>query len=81
MARMDGTSAERPGTGEAPASQGGASRGSKGSWVAVALIVVGVIALGLALILQLIWLAVVGGVITLAGVGIGLRAGIMEDVH
>ena len=51
------------------------------SWVVVALITVASIILGFAFVLQSIPLAVVGGVIGVAGVILGLVTGIMEDVH
>jgi hypothetical protein len=59
----------------------GHSRGSRGSWIAVLLLVLGVVALGFAMPLSSVWLGVVGGVLVLAGVVVGLRVGIMEDAH
>ena len=66
---------------EGPASQGGGQRGNRVSWVAVALMIVAAVGLGLSLIVWSWILAVVSGVIGVVGLVIGLRAGIMEDVH
>ena len=56
-------------------------RGSRGSWIAVGLLIVGIIVLAFALPLTSVWLGVVGGVVVLAGVVVGIRVGIMENVH
>ena len=49
------------------------------SWITVALITVASIVLGFAFVLQSIPLAVVGGVVLLAGVVLGVTGGIMDD--
>lgn len=49
------------------------------SWIAVALITVASIVLGFAFVLQSIPLAIVGGVLGIAGAVIGLTNGIMDD--
>ncbi len=51
------------------------------SWVVVVLITVASIVLAFAFVLQNIPLAVVGGVIALAGVVLGITSGIMDDAH
>ncbi len=51
------------------------------SWITVGLITVASIVLGFAFVLQSIPLAIVGGVVMLAGIVLGLVTGIMEDVH
>ena len=49
------------------------------SWITVGLITVASIILGFAFVLQSIPLAVVGGVILLAGIVLGVTGGIMDD--
>ena len=66
---------------DGPASQGGGQRGTKVSWVAVGIIIAASIGLGLSLILWSWVLAVVSAVVGVVGLVVGLRAGIMEDVH
>ena len=51
------------------------------SWITVALITVASIVLGFAFVLQNIPLAVVGGVLLVAGVVLGITGGIMEDAE
>ena len=51
------------------------------SWITVALITVASIILGFAFVLQSIPLAVVGGLLLLAGVVLGITGGIMEDAE
>ncbi len=51
------------------------------SWVVVALISLASVVLAFAFVLHSIPLAVVGGVIGLAGVVLGMYSGIMDDVH
>ena len=51
------------------------------SWITVALITVASIVLGFAFVLQSIPLAVVGGVLLLAGVVLGITGGIMDDAE
>ena len=51
------------------------------SWVAVGLIIVGAVLLGFAFVMQNIPMAIVGGVLVLAGAVVGIMGGIMEDVH
>ncbi len=51
------------------------------SWITVALITVASIVLGFAFVMQSIPLAVVGGVLLLAGVVLGITGGIMDDAH
>ena len=49
------------------------------SWITVALITVASIVLGFAFVLQSIPLAIVGGVILVAGIVLGVTGGIMDD--
>ena len=49
------------------------------SWITVALITLASIVLGFALVLQSIPLAVVGGVLLVAGIVMGITGGIMDD--
>ena len=49
------------------------------SWITVALITVASIVLGFAFVLQNIPLAVVGGVLLVAGIVMGITGGIMDD--
>jgi hypothetical protein len=51
------------------------------SWVTVGLLVLASIILGFAFVLQSVLLAVVGGVLTIAGVVLGVTGGIMDDAH
>ncbi len=51
------------------------------SWITVALITVASIVLGFAFVLQSIPLAVVGGILLVAGVILGITGGIMEDAE
>ncbi|HWG93245.1 MAG TPA: hypothetical protein VNU66_03330 [Mycobacteriales bacterium] len=51
------------------------------SWVSVALIVVASIVLAFAFVLQSVPLGIVGGLLTLAGVVVGITGGIMDDAH
>lgn len=58
------------------------SRGGRGSWIAVALIILGFAIGGLGLTLGPQWvMVIVGVVVTAVGGAIGLAAGIMEDWH
>ncbi len=49
------------------------------SWITVALITVASIVLGFAFVFQSIPLAVVGGVLLIAGIVLGITGGIMDD--
>lgn len=49
------------------------------SWVVVALIVVSSIVLGFAFVLQSLVLAVIGGVLGIAGLVMGVVTGLMDD--
>ena len=49
------------------------------SWITVGLITLASIVLGFAFVLQNIPLAIVGGVLMLAGVVLGVTGGIMDD--
>ena len=49
------------------------------SWITVALITVASIVLGFAFVFQSIPLAVVGGVLLIAGIVVGITGGIMDD--
>ncbi len=49
------------------------------SWITVALITVASIVLGFAFVLQSIPLAIVGGVLLVAGIVLGITGGIMDD--
>jgi hypothetical protein len=49
------------------------------SWITVGLICAASILLGFAFVLQSVLLAVVGGVLTIAGVVLGVTGGIMDD--
>ena len=51
------------------------------SWITVALITVASIVLGFAFVLRSIPLAVVGGLVLVAGVVLGITGGIMEDAE
>ena len=51
------------------------------SWITVALITVASIILGFAFVLQSIPLAVVGGLLLVAGVVLGITGGIMDDAE
>ncbi len=51
------------------------------SWITVALITVASIVLGFAFVFQSIPLAVVGGVLLIAGIVLGITGGIMDDAH
>jgi xanthine/uracil permease len=51
------------------------------SWVTVLLIVLASVVLAAALILQSIPIAVVGGILLLAGLVVGITGGIMDDAH
>ena len=51
------------------------------SWITVALITVASIVLGFAFVFQSIPLAVVGGVLLVAGMVVGITGGIMDDAH
>ena len=51
------------------------------SWVVVAIIIVASVVLGFAFVLKSIPLAILGGVLLIAGAVLGLMTGIMEDVH
>ena len=60
---------------------GTADKHKASSWLTVGLICVASIVLGFAFVLQSIPLAVVGGVLLLAGIVVGIRGGIMDDAH
>ena len=49
------------------------------SWITVALISVASVVLGFAFVLQSIPLAIVGGVLLVAGIVVGITGGIMDD--
>ena len=49
------------------------------SWITVGLITVASIVLGFAFVLQSIPLAIVGGVVLIAGIVLGVTGGIMDD--
>ena len=49
------------------------------SWITVGLITVATIVLGFAFVLQSIPLAIVGGVVLVAGIVLGVTGGIMDD--
>ncbi len=49
------------------------------SWITVALITVASIVLGFAFVLKSIPLAIVGGVLLVAGIVVGITGGIMDD--
>ena len=51
------------------------------SWVVVALIVVASIVLGFAFVLQSLVLAVIGGVLGIAGLVMGVVTGLMDDAY
>ena len=51
------------------------------SWITVALIVVASVVLAFAFVLQSVPLAVVGGIVLVAGIVLGITAGIMDDAH
>ena len=51
------------------------------SWVVVAMVITASILLGFAFVMRNIPLAVVGGVLLIAGGVLGAVKGIMEDVH
>ena len=51
------------------------------SWVVVALIVVASVVLGFAFVLQSLVLAVIGGVLGLAGLIMGVVTGLMDDAY
>ena len=51
------------------------------SWITVALITVASIVLGFAFVLRSIPLAIVGGVVLVAGIVLGITGGIMEDAE
>jgi uncharacterized membrane protein AbrB (regulator of aidB expression) len=51
------------------------------SWITVALITVASIVLGFAFVLRSIPLAVVGGVVLVAGIVLGITGGIMDDAE
>jgi uncharacterized membrane protein YoaK (UPF0700 family) len=51
------------------------------SWVSVSLIVLASVVLAFAFIQQSVALAVAGGVLTLAGIVVGVTGGIMDDAH
>ena len=51
------------------------------SWVSVLLIIVSSVVLGLAFVMQSVPLAVVGGVIGVAGLGMAVAYGLMDDAH
>ena len=51
------------------------------SWATVGLLVAASIILGFAFVLQSVLLAVVGGVLLVAGVVLGVTGGIMDDAH
>ncbi len=51
------------------------------SWITVALITLASIVLGFAFVLQSIPLAVVGGLLLVAGVVLGITGGIMDDAE
>ncbi len=51
------------------------------SWITVGLITVASIVLGFAFVLQSIPLAVVGGLLLVAGVVLGITGGIMDDAE
>ncbi len=51
------------------------------SWITVGLITVASIVLGFAFVFRSIPLAIVGGVVLLAGVVLGITGGIMEDAE
>jgi MFS superfamily sulfate permease-like transporter len=71
--------------GESSTANSSAAAGGPGhkrsSWVVVGLITTASIILGFAFVLRSIPLAIVGGVLLLAGVVLGFTSGIMEDVH
>ncbi|MCW2666697.1 MAG: hypothetical protein JWN57_1659 [Frankiales bacterium] len=71
--------------GETSMANSSAAAGGQGhkmsSWVTVITITIASIVLAFAFVLQNIPLAVVGGVLLLAGVVMGLVGGIMEDAH
>ena len=56
-----------------------AHKHKRSSWITVALLTVASIVLGFAFVLQSIPLAIVGGVLTVAGVVLGITGGIMDD--
>lgn len=51
------------------------------SWIAVVLIAVSTVVLGIAFVLQSIPLAVIGVLIGVAGAGVAVVYGLMEDAH
>jgi uncharacterized membrane protein AbrB (regulator of aidB expression) len=51
------------------------------SWITVSLVTVASIVLGFAFVFRSIPLAIVGGVILVAGVVLGITGGIMEDAE
>lgn len=51
------------------------------SWITVVLICIASTVLGFAFVLQSVLLAVVGGVVMLAGVVLGITGKIMDDAH
>ena len=51
------------------------------SWITVALVTVASIVLGFAFVMRSIPLAVVGGVILVAGIVLGIVGGIMDDAE
>jgi MFS superfamily sulfate permease-like transporter len=51
------------------------------SWITVALLIVSSVVLGFAMVLQSIPLAVVGGVVGVAGIVLGVTGKIMDDAH
>jgi uncharacterized membrane protein AbrB (regulator of aidB expression) len=56
-----------------------AHKHKRSSWITVALVTIASIVLGFAFVLQSIPLAVVGGVLLVAGVVLGITGGIMDD--
>ncbi|MCW2615735.1 MAG: hypothetical protein JWN08_2729 [Frankiales bacterium] len=60
---------------------GTANKHKTTSWITVLLICVASIVLGFAFVLQSIPLAVVGGVLGLAGLVLGVTGKIMDDAH
>jgi len=58
-----------------------AHKHKRSSWITVALITIASIVLGFAFVLQSLPLAIVGGVLLIAGSVVGITGGIMDDAH
>ena len=56
-----------------------AHKHKRSSWITVGLITLATIVLGFAFVLQNIPLAIVGGVLLIAGIVLGITGGIMDD--